>query len=134
MKKILWMVSCHDCRRKYNCGTGFDSNSEALQSQLQALMPSLVFISEGRGIPGTKSPWTPAASTRPLKPDFVFRYHSILVVLECDEDDGHSGSRGNRIEKYGEPWEYDRLDCLIGKDAIDFSSTIQWTRQERFIH
>jgi hypothetical protein len=67
-------------------------------------MPSLVLISKGQGIPGSSTPW----SGYMVKPDFVFLYDSIIVVLEADEDDGHSGSKGNSISKWGTPWKYNR--------------------------
>ena len=65
----------------------FDSNSEALYNIVKNLN-SLELISKGLGIPVKKSPWTPDSSARPLKPDFIFRYQSIIVVLEGDKDDG----------------------------------------------
>ena len=92
---------CHICREKYDCGSGFDSNSDALYTQLLNLMPSIVLISKGKGIPGSATPW----SGYMVKPDIVFHYSdSLIVVVEADEDDGHSRtSRGNNISKYGTP-------------------------------
>jgi hypothetical protein len=96
---------CHGCREKYNCGSGFDSNADALHSQLVSLLPSLALISNGQCIPGSATPW----AGRPVKPDIIFHYSdSLVVVVEADEDDGHSGSRGNNISRFGLPWEYDR--------------------------
>ena len=85
---------------------------------------------KGIGIPGTKSPGTPDSRARPLKPDIVFRYQSIIVVLEADEDDGHSGtSRGSDISKYGEPWKNSR-DLIAELGKMHFTSTIQSASQE----
>ncbi len=97
---------CHRCREKYDCGGEFDSNSGALSSHLVALIPSLVLISSGKGIPGSATPWAGYM----VKPDMVFHYcASLIVVVEADEDNGHSGtSRGGDISKWGTPWQYNR--------------------------
>jgi hypothetical protein len=54
-----------------------------------------------------------------VKPDFVFSYSdSLIVVVEADEDNGHSGtSRGSSTAKWGEgPWEYSRdLNAELAK-------------------
>jgi hypothetical protein len=44
---------CHGCRQKYDCSGRFDSNSDALSSHLVSLVPSLVLVSQGQGIPGS---------------------------------------------------------------------------------
>ena len=51
------------------------------------------------------------------KPDIVLRFSSnLIVVVEADDDDGHSVARGNKISKYGAPWEYDRdLNAELAK-------------------
>lgn len=69
-------------------------------------MPSLVLISNGQGIRGSSTPW----ARRMVKPDIVFHYSkSLIVVVEADEDDGHSAtSRGSNISKWGTPWQYSR--------------------------
>ncbi len=104
-KNTLDGLYCHGCRQKYDCGGGFDSNSDALYSQLVSLLPSLVLVSKGQGIPGSVTPW----AGRPVKPDFVFHCSdSLVVVVEADEDDGHSVSRGHSISKWGAPWQYSR--------------------------
>jgi hypothetical protein len=63
-------------------------------------------ISLGKGIAGSKTPWADSI----VKPDIVFHYsESLVVVVEADEDDGHSGtSRGSSISKWGTPWQYSR--------------------------
>lgn len=71
-------------------------------------------LSNGQGIPGSKTPW----AGKMVKPDFVFHYSdSLIVVVEADEDDGHSStSRGNNISRFGLPWEYDRdLNAELAK-------------------
>ena len=105
-KDTLDGLYCHDCRQKYDCSGGFDSNSDTLYSHLVALIPSLVLISRGQGIPGSATPW----ARRPVKPDIVFHYSdSLIVVVEADEDNGHSAtSRGSEISKWGTPWQYSR--------------------------
>ena len=112
-KELLDGLYCHACRKKYDCGAGFDSNSDVLYSLLVALMPSLDMISSGQGIPGSATPW----ARRMVKPDIVFHFsESLIVVLEADEDDGHSVSRGASISKWGEPWDYSRdLNAELAK-------------------
>ena len=69
------------------------------------MIPSLVLISKGSGILGSATPW----AGKMVKPDFVFHFsESLIVVLEADDDDGHSNSKGNNISRYGTPWGYDR--------------------------
>ncbi len=68
-------------------------------------LPTLNVLSRGRGVIGAVSPW----SNRLLKPDAVFEVNEDLaVVLEADDDDGHSRSRGNNITRFGGPWQYSR--------------------------
>jgi hypothetical protein len=67
----------NNCRPKYDCGTGFDSNSDALYSLLVALMPSLDMISNGQGISGSATPW----ARRMVKPDIVFCFSGTLIVV-----------------------------------------------------
>ena len=96
---------CHSCRQKYCCGGEFDSNSDVLYSLLDSLMPSHVLITNGQGVPGSATPW----AGRLVKPDMIFHFsESLIVLVEADEDDGHSNSRGNNISRFGTPWEYDR--------------------------
>ncbi len=71
---------------------------------LKSVLSGFEVLSKGSGIPEAKTPWAGSL----CKPDFVLDFKSIIVVLECDDDSGHSGSRGNRIEKYGDPWKYAR--------------------------
>jgi hypothetical protein len=92
-KDTLNGLYCHSCRQKYSCGGEFDSNSDILYSILDSLMPSHVLISNGQGIPGSATPW----AGRLVKPDIVFHFsESLIVVVEADEDDGHSNSRGQQ--------------------------------------
>ena len=70
-----------------------------------SLLESFDVISLGKGIAGSKTPWAGSM----VKPDIVFHYsESLIVVVEADEDDGHSGSRGSLISKWGHPWQYSR--------------------------
>jgi hypothetical protein len=104
-KETLDGLFCEACRVKYNCGIGFDANSDALHALLSNLVPSIEVISLGKGIFGSSNSW----SGNQTKPDMVFKYSaSLLVVVEADDDDGHNGSRGNDISRFGEPWKYDR--------------------------
>ena len=106
-KDTLDGLYCHGCRLNYDCGGGFDSNADALHSQLVSLMPSLVLISNGQCIPGSSTPWAESS----VKPDIVFHFsESLIVVVEADEDDGHSAaSRGYSISKWGAPSQYSRV-------------------------
>jgi hypothetical protein len=41
------------------------------------------------------------------KPDIVFHYSdSLIVVVEADDDDVHSVSRGPSISEWASPWRY----------------------------
>jgi hypothetical protein len=114
-KATLDGLYCQACRQRYDCGSGFDSNSAALYSQLAALMPSIVLISLGKGIPGSATPW----AGRPVKPDIVFHFSESLIVVEADEGDGHSASRGYSIAKWGTPWQYGRdLNAEMAKMQV----------------
>jgi hypothetical protein len=52
-----------------------------------------------------------------VKPDIVFYYSdSLIAIIEADEDDGHSCSRGSNINKWGNPWENSRdLNAELAK-------------------
>jgi hypothetical protein len=105
---------CNNCRARYDCGGAFDSNSQVLYKLLASLIPTLELISLGKGIRGSKTPW----SGYMVKPDIVFHYsQSMIVVVEADEDDGHSAtSRGSSISKWGDPWKYSRdLNAELAK-------------------
>ena len=103
-KDTLNGLYCLSCRQKYDCDSGFDNNSDALYSQLVALLPLIELISRGTGVRGSVNPWSGAMS----KPDIIFHFESLIVVVEADDDDGHSVSRGSDISKWGSPWEYSR--------------------------
>lgn len=38
-----------------------------------------------------------------VKPDTAFHFGPLIVVIEADDDDGHSVVRGNDISKWGTP-------------------------------
>ena len=104
-KNFLDGLYCFKCREKYDCGGDFDSNSTVLLLQLQRLIPHIEIISLGKGIVGSANPW----SKWMVKPDIVGHYSdNLIVVVEADDYDGHSKSRGNKIDKWGTPWQYER--------------------------
>ena len=67
----------------------------------------------GLGIYGSKTPW----AGHMVKPDIVFHCSdSPSVVVEADEDYGHSVSQKHSISKCGAPWEYSRdLNAELAK-------------------
>jgi hypothetical protein len=62
------------------------------------------------------TPW----AGRPVKPDIVFHFSgTLIVVVEADDDDGHSVSRGGDISKWGAPWQYSRdLNAEMAKMQV----------------
>ncbi|KAJ3012668.1 UNVERIFIED_CONTAM: hypothetical protein HDU68_001077 [Siphonaria sp. JEL0065] len=94
--------------------SGFDANSGTLFSQVKCHL-TLETVSSSSTVPNSATPW----SGRAVKPDFVFEvpgFSGVNGVLEADDDDGHSVSRGNNITRYGGEWNYDRdLNAELAK-------------------
>ena len=105
-KELLDGLYCIACRKKYGyyADSTFDDNSRVLKKLIMDALPTLVHIPVSGGIAGSKTPW----AGRMVKPDMAFHYGPLIVVIEADDDDGHSKSRGNNISKFGTPWKYDR--------------------------
>jgi hypothetical protein len=105
-KELLDGLYCQACRKMYGyyAHSTFDDNSRVLKELVLDALPTLVDIPVSGGIAGSKTPW----AGRMVKPDMAFHYGSLIVVIEADDDDGHSVSRGNNISKFGTPWKYDR--------------------------
>ena len=63
-------------------------------------------LAAGSAIRGSKTPW----AVRMVKLDFVLTVRSgqVEFVFKCDGDNGHSGSRGTDISKFGILLKYDR--------------------------
>lgn len=102
---------CHSCRETYDCGGDFDSNSRVLLDVLVALLPEMELVSAGRGISGSATPW----AGRMIRPDMVFLFRTLVLVVEADEANGHSVG-GRCINKLGAPWQYSRdLNAELAK-------------------
>ena len=95
-----WIVlSCLQKEVRYYAEAAFDKNSRVLKGLVMEAFPTLVDIPVSGGILASKTPW----AGRMVKPDMAFHFGSLIVVIEADDDDGHSVSRGNNISKWGIP-------------------------------
>jgi hypothetical protein len=92
---------CFTCRKNYGYDADytFDDNSRVLKELVMDSLATLAEIPVSGGIAGSKTPW----AGRKVKPDMAFHFGSLIVVIEADNNDGHSVSRGNNISNRGLP-------------------------------
>jgi hypothetical protein len=91
---------CFTCRKKYGyyANSTFDDNSRLPKN---LVIDALVDIPVSCGIAGPKTHWAWSV----VKLDMAFYFGHLIVLIESDDGDGHSVSRGNDIKQVGDSLE-----------------------------